>query len=277
MGDSFVRLTDEVRSEYAKTMAHIWTRVEELRAKKARDSKKTQDDIDEELERIGEIARIVNADGQPQDQMALKFGEDGRVPDDQAKQALAAIVARQPDCTVIDARECGIHGRCTCEPALRICQSCDYAMQEVSGAAAYLCPNCPDTTLLQVLPEGPAPAVKSPSCVLHGVNAPHATEPPAQAEPELTEPQIVEAMAKEAVEEWARSGITPESRVDMNSRVKEAIAASSIPTRRRKPFREAVARLLSDVPSLPAGAGASDAPVDEVDGNVAEAEEAQPA
>lgn len=236
MGDSFVRLDDVTRSEYAKTMAHIWTRVEELRAKKAREAKKTQDDIDEELERIGQIARIVNDDGETKDQLSLF------VPEEQAKAALAALAARQPDCTPINARECPRHGTCTCEA------------NEAEAADE-------------------APAVKSIDCTLHGVDAPHSTEPPADAAPELTEPQIIEALARGAVEEWARLGKTPESVKERNARVKEAVAAQSISVHRRKPFAEAVKRLLSDVATVPAGAGASeDVHEDEADGNVAAAE-----
>lgn len=271
MGDSWVGLDDAKRSEYAKAMAVIWTRVEDLKAKKARDAKRTQEEIDEELEEIARICRVINDNGETKDQLSLF------VPEEQAKQALAALSCRQPGCSPIKARRCEVHGTCTCEPAVRKCSTCDYSIEEVQGAVAYLCPNCPDTTLLQVMPEGDAPAVASPDCTLHGVNAPHATEPQAQADgPEPTEPQIVEKMAQEAVEEWARLGKTPESVKDRNALVKAAIAATSMPIHRRKPFGQAVARLLSDSPSIPAGAGASTEPVEEADGNVAEpAEEAQ--
>lgn len=232
MGDTFVSLDDAKRSEYAKSMAVIWTRVEELKAKKARDAKRSQEAIDEELEEIGRICRVINDDGETKDQLSLF------VPEEQAKQALAEIMARQEDCTPINARECPRHGTCACER-------------------------------LEDEAEDEAPAVKSSDCPLHGVNAPHATEPPAKAEPELNEPQIVEQLAAEAVAEWARLEKTPESVKERNARVKEAIAAHGIPVHRRKPFGQAVARLLSDVPSMPASAGASDAPP-EVDGNVAE-------
>jgi len=228
MAEAFVRLTDEVRSEYAKTMAHTWTRIEELREKKARDSKRTQESIDQELEEIGRLCRLINDDGQPRDQMDLFAGEgDSRVTEEAAAQALAAVMARQEGCSEKDAQACPIHGTCSCMET-------------------------PD-----------------PACVLHAEGAPHITEPPPQDEPELSEPQIVEAMARECVEEWAKKKITPESVTQRNALVRQAQAAVKMPTHRKKPFAEAVKRLLSDVPTIPAGADASDEP--EVDGNVDEA------
>jgi len=107
MGDAFVKLTDEDRSEMAKQMARHWTVVEDLKAKKARDSKATQEDIDEELEEIGRLCRVVNADGETRDQLSLTFDQV------QAAEKLAELY-RRAECTPVDDRWCAVHGACTC-------------------------------------------------------------------------------------------------------------------------------------------------------------------
>lgn len=243
MTELFLTLTTERKAELMDACAAHHATLEALEAKKDREMKIINGEIKAEEEAINSILRVVRGKGENKDQRELFAGE-GRVTEDAAQQALAALKARRPECSPINSRECPVHGTCTCER-------------------------------LEDEVEGEGPAVKSLDCPLHMIDAPHITEP-AQAEPELTEPQIVEAMAKECVEEWARLGKTPESVKDRNARVKEAIGARSIPTHRRKPFGEAVKRLLSDQPTIPAGAGASDEPpVEEpgdADGNVAEAE-----
>jgi hypothetical protein len=270
----FVTLTTERKAELVDEAAQHHAKLEALEAKKDREMKAINAEIKAEEEHISRILRVVRGQGENKDQLDMKFGEDSRVTEEAAQQALAALRARQRGCSPIRARSCEIHGTCSCEPMLRKCATCDHVETENQGQGVYMCPNCPDTTLLQVLPEGEgdAPDVASPDCVLHGVGAPHATEPPAA---ELTEPQIIEALAREAVAEWARLGKTPESRVEVNTAVKLAIAATSMPVKRRKPFRQAVDRLLGDE-SVPANHGASDAPHAEEPGddagNVAEAE-----
>jgi hypothetical protein len=227
MGDAFVRLDDVTRSDMAKQMARHWTVVEDLRAKKARDSKKTQDEIDEELEEIGRLCRVINDDGETKDQLSLF------VPEEQAKAALAALAARQPDCTPVNARECPRHGTCSCE-------------------------RLEDET------EGEAPAVKAIDCVLHGVDAPHVTEPPPQAEPEPApippEEAEIQATAKAFVD--SLNGTVPEGLGHTNHLLTGFFTATDVPRKRRARVRTAVDALLGAMKLPPANHGTSDQPAE---------------
>lgn len=254
---AFVRLTTERKLELLEQLAVHHATLEDLETKKKLQADKLNGDIKVEEGHIARIMRLVRNDGENRDQLDLFVGEgDSRVTEEAAKQALAAVMARQPGCTPINARSC------SCEPMLRKCATCDHVETENPGQGVYMCPNCPDTTLLQVVPEGDAPDVSRPrTCPIHGVGAPHATEPPPVEALLPTEDDEIQATAQAFVA--SLNGNLPEGLGHTNHLVTGFFAATDVPRKRRGRVRTAIDALLGAAKLPPANAGTSDEPVEE--------------
>lgn len=228
--ERFVRLTDQDRSEMAKQMARHWTRVEALRAQKAEEAKRTQGEIDEELDEIGRICRVINDDGENRNQLDL-FADQNL-----ATEALA-LLYRRAECSDIEARSCPVHGECSCEPA--------------EGEAAY---------------DGKAPAVKAVSCPLHGVDAPHAKDAPPV--PVQSEADVMAARVQKLADDFAATlpedydGNTHETNRRFREwwKVQAKDAAEGVS---KGDVRKAIIATVNAQPLAPAGAGATDAPAEE--------------
>jgi len=104
-----VRLTDDDRAERAISMAAKVLHIAALREKKRVDAKATQDLIDEDLDELERLARVLTEDQENRKQGDLQFGES------EAMDALHGIAQRACTCeggaeAEIKSPACPVHG-----------------------------------------------------------------------------------------------------------------------------------------------------------------------
>jgi len=200
-----VKLTTEQLAAYADTMSIKALAIEALREKKKRDAAATQADIDNLLDELNAIAKVVQEGEEEKAQRELFVNVDQAT----AAAALAELAKRA--CSEPDALSCPVHGQCTCEqnlpappvlmcdlvpectaPATCVGQSSDSDSPELSPGCDEHCGHeqteqmtCrPVTPEDQPKPAEPttAPDIKAVDCPLHGVDSQHG-----KAVPEIKE------------------------------------------------------------------------------------------
>lgn len=205
-----VKLTTEQLATYADTMSIKALAIEALREKKKRDAAATQADIDQLLDELNAIAKVVQEGEEERAQRDL-FSQE------QAASALTDLAKRV--CSAADALHCEVHGDCTCPqpemvmPPLRCaliteCTAPATCLGRSSDSdSPDLSPGCDDhcghtqtelgtcrPVTAEDQPKPPitiaAPEVKAVDCPLHGVENQHAkaVEPAPEAAPASEEP-----------------------------------------------------------------------------------------